>query len=149
VTQVVSATIAKRNRQAALEDKLRDAVSEILVLQNRFELAQKNFFVASSDYWDGGDKQTALPPFYAAREEYYSLCDEAQRAITTVRPLKNDKRINGALTELGAIASREQREDPAKFGKADDGVDSNRALQDRTKTVFDNLEEAARNFLTG
>jgi hypothetical protein len=78
-----------------------------------------------------------------------SLCDEAQRAITTVRLLKNDKRINGALTELGAIASREQREDPAKFGKADDGVDSNRALQDRTKTVFDNLEEAARNFLTG
>ena len=51
VTQVVSATIAKRNRQAALEDQLRDAVSEILVLQNRFELAQKNFFVASSDYW--------------------------------------------------------------------------------------------------
>jgi hypothetical protein len=147
-TQVVSAKIARRNRRAALQDKLRDAISAMLELRGGIRRGQKDFFIASSDYWDGPDKQAALPVLFAERDAYYQACDEIQRAITGVRFLTNDKQITAALRELGGITDKGHREDPGKNGRADDGVDSNRELQERTDNCFNKLEEATRKNLS-
>lgn len=147
LAQFVSAMIAHNNRGAAIQDKLRDAVAAILLMRETTLKQQKDFFVASDEYWQGANKQAALPGFANARDAYYKQCDEVAHTIIPARLLTRDANIVAALGELADITGKDHREDPGRQGKADDGVDANRAMQGRTEGAFDQLEEATRSVL--
>jgi hypothetical protein len=149
VAQFVAAMIARNNRAATVQDKLRDAVSAILVMRQTTLALQKDFFDASDEYWQGADKQAAVPGEQASRRAYYQHCDQVAHAVIPAKLLTREADLIGALAELSDVTGKEHREDPGKHGRADDGVDANRALQARIEAAFDQLEEATRTYLLG